>query len=208
MSLHLALPEPLGDGRMLLRHWRDEDAPQIVAGFGHPSVLARSWALSRPYTVNDAHDYLAADREARRAGDEVGFAIADPAEPARLFGGGSLYDVDRDQRRAAIGYWLAPAARGRGYATAAVMLAAGWALAPTGRRPGADGQPDGQPDGRLGLGLGRLEITCAPDNLASRRVAERAGFTYEARLRDHVIFRGEPRDSLVLGRLAASEHPA
>jgi RimJ/RimL family protein N-acetyltransferase len=193
MGPALALPEPLGDGRVLLRHWRDEDVPQIVTGFGDPSVLARSWAIARSYTTADARDYLAADRIGRRAGDEIGFAIADPFEPARVFGGGSLYDVDRDQRRAAIGYWLAPAARGRGCATAAVVLAAGWALAPTERRPGADG--------RLGLGLGRLEITCAPDNLASRRVAERAGFTYEAHLRSHLVFRGERRDTLVFGRL-------
>jgi RimJ/RimL family protein N-acetyltransferase len=184
MSPALALPEPLGDGRVLLRHWRDEDVPQIVAGFGHPSVLARSWALARPYTTADARDYLAADRTGRRAGDEIGFAIADPSGPERVFGGGSLYDIDRDQRRAAIGYWLAPAARGHGYATAAVMLGAGWAL-----------------DG--GLGLGRLEITCAPDNLPSRRVAERAGFTFEAHLRSHLVFRGERRDTLVFGRLPA-----
>jgi RimJ/RimL family protein N-acetyltransferase len=197
MGPALALPEPLGDGRVLLRHWREEDVSQIVTGFGDPSVLARSWALARPYTTADAHDYLAADRTGRRAGDEIGFAIADPSEPARLFGGGSLYAVDRDQRRAAIGYWLAPAARGRGYATAAVRLAAGWALAPTWRRPGADGPPG------LGLGLGRLEITCAPDNVPSRRVAERAGFTFEAHLRSHLVFRGERRDTLVFGRLPA-----
>jgi RimJ/RimL family protein N-acetyltransferase len=178
---------------VLLRHWRDEDVPQIVAGFGDQSVLARSWALDRPYTVADARDYLAADRTGRRAGEEIGFAIADPSDPARVFGGGSLYDVDRDQRRAAIGYWLAPAARGCGYATAAVMLAGGWALARTGRRRAADGG--------LGLGLGRLEITCAPDNLPSRRVAERAGFTFEAHLRSHQVFRGERRDTLVFGRV-------
>jgi RimJ/RimL family protein N-acetyltransferase len=203
MGPALALPESLGDGRVLLRHWREEDVSQIVTGFGDPSVLARSWALVRPYTTADARDYLAADRTGRRAGDEIGFAIADPFEPARVFGGGSLYDVDRDQRRAAIGYWLAPAARGRGCATAAVMLAAGWALAPTGRRPGADGRLGvgvGVGVGE-GLGLGRLEITCAPDNLASRRVAERAGFTYEAHLRSHLVFRGERRDTLVFGRL-------
>jgi RimJ/RimL family protein N-acetyltransferase len=192
MGPALALPESLGDGRVLLRHWREEDVSQIVTGFGDPSVLARSWALARPYTTADARDYLAADRTGRRAGDEIGFAIADPFEPARVFGGGSLYDVDRDQRRAAIGYWLAPAARGRGCATAAVILAAGWALAPTvGVGVGVG----------LGLGLGRLEITCAPDNLASRRVAERAGFTYEAHLRSHLVFRGERRDTLVFGRL-------
>jgi RimJ/RimL family protein N-acetyltransferase len=121
---------------------------------------------------------------------EVGFAIVGPLDPGHLLGGGSLYEVEREQRRAAVGYWLAPAARGRGYATAAVRLAAGWALAPARGDIG-------------GLGLDRLQLTCAPDNAASRAVAERAGFAYEARLRDHVSFKGGRRDSLVFARRAS-----
>ena len=190
MNAPLVLPARLGDGRVLLRHWRDEDVAQLLAGFGHPSVLACSWALTRPYTQGDARAYLAADRAAHRAGLEVGFAIVEPSDPGRLFGGGSLYDVDREQRRASIGYWLAPAARGHGYATAAVVLAAEWALSGTG--------------GGGGLGLERLELTCAPDNHPSRAVAERAGFAYEAHLRDHITFKGRPRDSLLYARLSGA----
>jgi RimJ/RimL family protein N-acetyltransferase len=64
---------------------------------------------------------------------------------------------------AAIGYTLLPAWRGRGYATRAVLLLALWAFAET--------------------GSGRLVATALPDNVASRRVLERAGFRSEGRLR-------------------------
>jgi RimJ/RimL family protein N-acetyltransferase len=92
-----------------------------------------------------------------------------------------VYDIDAGQARAAVGYWLAPHARGRGIATRAVRLLARWALDD--------------------LGLARLQITCGPDNLASQRVAERAGFTREGVLRSHYPFKGSRRDTVVFSLL-------
>ena len=93
----------------------------------------------------------------------------------------SLYDVDRGQDRAWLGYWVAPAARGRGVASRAVRLLADW--------------------GFRGLGLARIELTCGPDNVASQRVAERCGFTREGLLRSHMRFKGGRRDTVVFGLL-------
>jgi RimJ/RimL family protein N-acetyltransferase len=78
-----------------------------------------------------------------------------------VLGGASLYAVELAERRAAVGYLLAARARGRGVATCATRLLARW--------------------GFDRLGLERLELTCGPDNVASQRVAERCGFTREAR---------------------------
>jgi RimJ/RimL family protein N-acetyltransferase len=89
--------------------------------------------------------------------------------------------VDLGHRRGAVGYRLTAGARGRGVATHAVRLLAGWAFD--------------------ALGLGRLEITCGPDNLASQHVAERCGFTREGVLRSHMAFKGGRRDSVVFSLL-------
>jgi hypothetical protein len=51
------------------------------------------------------------------------------------------------------------------------------------------------------LAVHRLELTCAPDNVASRRVAERCGFTCEGVLRAHVPFRGRRRDTAMYSLL-------
>ena len=105
-----------------------------------------------------------------------------PVSEERPLGGASLYDHEPAQARARIGYWLAAEGRGRGLATHAVRLLADWAFAD--------------------LGLARLEITCAPGNVASQRVAERCGFVREGLLRSHMRFKGGRRDTLVYGRVA------
>jgi RimJ/RimL family protein N-acetyltransferase len=100
-----------------------------------------------------------------------------------VFGGGSLYGIDLHERRASVGYWLAPAHRGRGIATRATRLMARWGFSE--------------------LGVGRIELTCGPDNRASQRVAERVGFAREGVLRSHIAFKGGRRDSVIYSLLPA-----
>jgi RimJ/RimL family protein N-acetyltransferase len=166
----------LRDDIVALRPWRADDVDGML-GFADPLVQRFSWPLQRPYTEADARAYLAA----LARGDELGFALVEPADDGAVLGGASLYDHEPAQARARIGYWLAPAGRGRGVATHAVRLLADWAFAE--------------------LRLARLEITCAPDNLASQRVAERGGFTREGLLRSHMRFKGGRRDTVVFGRI-------
>jgi RimJ/RimL family protein N-acetyltransferase len=110
--------------------------------------------------------------------------IADPAvgEPLGLI---SLRVAERDPGLAAIGYWLRAEARGRGAATAAVQLVARWAFTE--------------------LGVQRLELTSAPENVASHRVAERAGFTREGVLRGLVATKDSGRHDAVMFSLLSAD---
>ena len=47
------------------------------------------------------------------------------------------------------------------------------------------------------LGRRRIEATCDPDNVASRRVLEKLGMQFEGRLRDDLPMRDGWRDSLL-----------
>jgi RimJ/RimL family protein N-acetyltransferase len=76
--------------------------------------------------------------------------------------------------RGDFGYWVRKEARGRGVATRALVLLTRWAARER--------------------GLGRLQLIVEPDNLASIRVAERAGFRREGRLRDYIELKGSRRD--------------
>jgi RimJ/RimL family protein N-acetyltransferase len=152
----LSFPVPaLRDAVVSLRPWRESDVPAKLMAFGDPVVQRFSWSRAAPYTEADAGAYFVEQQQARLRGQELNFALVEPANDDVVLGGGSLYDVDLEQSRAAVGYWLAPAARGRGVATHAVRLVARWAFSE--------------------LGLARLELTCGPDNEASQRVAAGAG---------------------------------
>ena len=53
------------------------------------------------------------------------------------------------------------------------------------------------------LGVYRLELTTAPDTVASQRVAERAGFTREGMLRGWMATPSGRRDSVMFSHLAS-----
>jgi RimJ/RimL family protein N-acetyltransferase len=171
---------PLAGDVVLLRPWREADVPGLVLAFSDPVMQRFSWRATA-YTETDARDFLAEQEEARLRGEELNFALVEPRDQDVLLGAVSLYEVRLDQGCAAIGYWLAPEARGRGAATQAVRLLARWAFA--------------------GLGLARLELTCGPGNEASQHVAERCGFTREGLLRSYVPFKGGRRDSVIYSLL-------
>lgn len=76
-----------------------------------------------------------------------------------------------------IGYWVAREARGNGVATRALRLLARWGLAQG--------------------GFARVQLLTEPANVASQRVAERAGFTNEGLLRSYSDLKGRRRDMLM-----------
>lgn len=177
----LGFPAPPLAGRVvLLRPWREADLPAIVLAYGDPVMQRFSWR-DGPYTDADARAYFAEQEQARLRGDELNLALAEPHDQDVVLGCVSLYEVRLDHGCAGIGYWLGPGARGRGAATQAVRLLAGWAFAE--------------------LGLARLELTCGPDNEASQLVAGRCGFSREGLLRSHVPFQGARRDSVIYSLL-------
>jgi RimJ/RimL family protein N-acetyltransferase len=156
----LAFPDPpLTDGVVLLRPWREDDAAQRYAGFADELCQRFSWPGAEPVTEADVAAAYERNEQERQAGTALNLAVADAGQPGRIWGAASVYDVAAHDQRAAVGYWVAPWARGRGVATRSLRLLARWALDE--------------------LQVQRLELTCAPDNEASARVAQRCGFVRE-----------------------------
>ncbi len=178
----LQFPDPpLADEVVLLRAWASEDVPEKMMAFADPTVRRFSWALESEYTEADARSFFDHQDEARMRCEELTFAFVEPDDPAVVLGGGSVYGIDLEQGRAAVGFWLAPASRGRGVASHATCLMAKWAFDT--------------------LGVARLELTCAPDNEQSQRVASRCGFIREGVLRSHMPFKGRRRDTVMFSLL-------
>lgn len=178
----LPFPDPpLGDDVVRLRTWMLEDVPAVVKAFADP--LVRRFSVPTTSAVGETHVLatFAEQEQGRLRGEEINFALVEPGDPTAVLGGGSLYGIDREQGRGAVGYWLAPSSRGRGVATHATRLMAQWALD--------------------ALGLARVELTCGADNERSQRVASRCGFAREGVLRSHMPFKGGRRDTMMFSLL-------
>jgi RimJ/RimL family protein N-acetyltransferase len=171
---------PLTDGTLVLRLPRDADAPAIAAACADPEI-ARWIPVPVPYRLEDARAFVAFTAEGWSSGREPTFGIVDAADGA-LLGTLAFHRRSDEPGKAAVGYWLAPGARGRGAATGAVLLAVRWAF---GIEPA----------------LVRMELLTLVGNEASGRVALRAGFTREGVLRRYLPFRGELMDAVMFARL-------
>jgi RimJ/RimL family protein N-acetyltransferase len=179
----LPLPDPpLTDGVVLLRPWRDGDAPAIAAAVTDPEI-PRWTRVPQPYTLQDAVGFLASQEPMRRRGEHLGLALVAPAAPERVLGSLSLMRLHWEHGRGELGWWVAAEARGRGVATAGARLFARWALEH--------------------VGLARIDCFVDVDNLASQRVAERAGFVRDGVLRSWHEHRGRRRSMVSYGLLAS-----
>jgi RimJ/RimL family protein N-acetyltransferase len=177
------------DGVATLRAWTADDAPFIVDASTDPSI--RRYSTPHDHdghpaplpTFDDATatiEAFAARWQASRATGTVsgvGFAICDAANDG-VVGQCGIDEWTNDI--AQVGYWLARGARGRGFATRAVVILTAWLFA---------------------HGSSRVFMTIVADNQTSIAVARRAGFAHEATLRGDDAWLGQTFDVL---RFAAS----
>ena len=143
--------EPLRDDRIVLRGYATTDIDDLVENLQDPEI-ARWTNVPRPYLRGHAIDFLA--RGAEAFGERT-FAIRDATDD-RMLGAIGVRLAD-DQSFAELGYWVAEGERGRGVVTRAVELVSAWVL------------------GDLAVPESRLYVH--PDNGASLRAAEKAGYT-------------------------------
>lgn len=140
-----------------LRAFRRSDAESLLAAFADPEIARWNPGPDGPEPVTA---FIAA-RNDWSDGGHASWAITDVAD--RLVGSVSLYKIDREQLDAEIGYWVSPAARGRGHAAAAVVAATRFGFAE--------------------LGLHRVHLYHSVANPGSCAVARSAGFRLEGTLR-------------------------
>lgn len=169
----------LTDGVVTLRRWRPADAASVYAACQDP-LIARFVPIPQPYELRDAQVFVERRPADLFDSDETGFAVIDTATDELL---GAIARHGPYGHRAAFGYWLTPAARGRGVATRALRLIVDWTLETT--------------------DVIRLELYTDVANDASGRVAERAGFEREGIRRAWDLDReGRPLDAMFYVRLA------
>ncbi len=160
-----------------VRSWRQGDQDAIVRYANNRNV----WRNLRdyfphPYTMRDANAWI---DWVKREDPEVNFAIASPNEAIGAVGLRILEDVYR--RSAEIGYWLGEPFWDRGITTLALRALSDWAFER--------------------FDIVRLQAAVFEWNAASARVLEKAGYEFEARMRQSVTKDGQTIDQLLYARL-------
>lgn len=140
-----------------LRRWRDQagDVDALVAAWRDPLVAGAN-PVPADVSPGRARRWIGGEPERRVRGLALDLVIG-PLDGDLVWGEVGLRGFDMVVRRAEVGWWLSPDARGRGVAAVALELLATWALGPP-------------------LELRQVWARIERGNAASARVAAGAGF--------------------------------
>ncbi len=176
------VPEGFETERLRIRCPQPGDAAGVNAAIVESLERFRPWFPWADHApiLSETEENLARAREKYR--DRTDLRLLVFRKDGEFVASSGLHRIDWSVPRFEIGYWVRAEFEGRGLVTEAVRGIADFALATLGAR--------------------RVEIRCDPANQRSARVAERCGFTPEARLRHHARdTAGNLRDTLIYTRL-------
>ena len=152
----LTQPRLLVD-ELVLRPWEAADAPAVVRAYADPDI--RRWHV-RSMSDEEAPAWIASWSRRWQEESGAGWAVCDGDA---LVGRVGLSTLRLHDGVGAVGYWVLPAARGRGVAPRALQAVSSWVFEH--------------------VGLHRLELVHSTRNAGSCRVAVKAGFLAEGTAR-------------------------
>jgi RimJ/RimL family protein N-acetyltransferase len=165
-----------------LRLAAERDIPEVLIAHQDDPELYHRLGLARPPSGAELGRRVEGGPSDRATGTAMWLTIVQ-AGADDCIGQVDVHDVDWDHSRADLGIWTAPAHRGRGVATDALRLVAGWLLSE--------------------CGLQRVQVTTEPDNVAMVAAARRAGFVEEGVLRGYLRERGQRVDVTMLSLVSS-----
>lgn len=173
----------LSDGRLTIRRLHTADVPRIFAAARASVNEVYTWLpwCHPDYKIEETADFVARSIAEWDKGEVFNFGMFD-TRTGDYLGGSAINHIVQEYKYANLGYWVRTSQAGRGVATAATLLTARFGLED--------------------LGLQRIEIVAAVGNLASQRVAEKAGALKEGVMRKRLLLRGRAHDAVLYSLVA------
>lgn len=128
------------------------------------------------YQISETSNWVSSQLELWEEGKEFSFAVYKNS-PYELIGGVGLNEIHKNYLIGNMGYWIKSSEASKGYATEAALMCAKF--------------------GFERIGLKRIEIVTLPENIASKKVAEKLAATYECTARNRLLIRGEPHPACI-----------
>jgi RimJ/RimL family protein N-acetyltransferase len=180
----------LSDGTIMIRPYRAEDVDALYKAVRESINELTRWMPSwchAGYTIDESRAFIMSRDEARAKEEEYSFGIFD-ARTLGYMGGVGLNHLVREYLYANLGYWVRTSCAGRGVASRAARLAARFGLEE--------------------LGLQRIEIVAAVENVGSQRAAEKTGALREGILRKRLLHHGQSVDAVLYSLVAEDLNPS
>ena len=150
------------DASTRLRELAGEDAGSLYALVDGNRKHLRQWLawVDMQQGPDDSGQFIEGARKNNKAGVALTLGIEHEGEIAGVIG---FPELDNGNRKASMGYWISSSHQGKGIISRSCERLIEYAL--------------------TDLGLNRVEVRIAEDNVRSRRVAERIGLAYEGTCR-------------------------
>ncbi|MBE2241898.1 MAG: GNAT family N-acetyltransferase [Burkholderiaceae bacterium] len=181
------LPASIETARLLMRPPRSGDGAALHEAIVESLPELRRFLASLPWVAEEqtreSAEVFCRNAESNfLARRDLPFLLLG-RESGRLVGACGLHRTNWEVPKTEVGYWVRASESGKGFVTEAVNGLVAFALGV--------------------IGAERIEIITDAENLASRRVAERCGFTLEGILRrERRAPQGSLRDTCIYARLA------
>jgi len=168
----------LSDGQIGLRQFTREDVPALFNSIRESLTQLSAWMVwAHPgYSIEDTQAFVLKCGSGWEKGEQYSFAIID-VHDGQFLGSVGLSAVNRMHGFANLGYWVRTRKTRHGVATSATRMAARFSFE--------------------SLALNRVELLVPTANLASQRVAEKAGAKQEGLLRKRLQLNGVAHDAFV-----------
>ena len=126
--------------------------------------------------IGEAHDNIAKIRESLAGGEGISWAVCLKEKP-QMIGMAGLWRIMKEHHRAEIGYTLLPELWNKGLMSEVLKKIIHF--------------------GFYEINLHSIEANINPENLASKKVLEKAGFKQEAYFRQNYFYNGQFLDSAI-----------
>jgi RimJ/RimL family protein N-acetyltransferase len=165
-------PDSITDGVVVLRELREDDRAVVLLTM-RDAVVARWLNMPAAPGNRDFDSLLRVARDGRASGDRIDYTVTEAGKDVSL---GAVIASRRHRDNYEVAYLAREEGRGRGLMTRAVRLLCDWLFEE---------------------GVGRIELRTHPKNLASQKLAQRAGFTREGLERKSIWLHNERQDAIV-----------
>jgi|SRR5579875_2654316 len=164
----------LCDGVVLLRRWEEADLNCVREASTDPRI-PKGTTVPATFTAEEGLAFIHRQWDRAGNGEGLSFVLADAATNEAI--GLVVLLLCPQPGVVGLGYWVIPRARGRGMAARAVRLLSAWVL--------------------RDAGMAHVEAWVEPENIASQRTLQAAGFKAEGVLQSFLSYEDRRADAVV-----------